>query len=112
MNKNTDRQEFLEVVALCGSTKFKEEFEKVNRALTLEGKIIISVGVFSHSEELLLTRIQKGILDKIHKRKIDMANSIMVLDVNRYIGDSTKGEIEYAEKQGKKVNYYSQYFDI
>lgn len=112
MNENTDRQKFLEVVALCGSTKFKEEFEKVNRALTLEGKIVISVGVFGHSEKLLLTKTQKEILDKIHRGKIDIADSIMVLDVNGYIGDSTKGEIEYAEMQGKKVNYYSQYFNI
>ena len=47
----------------------------------------------------------KEMLDDMHKRKIDMADEIFVINVNGYIGDSTKSEIEYATKQGKKVNY-------
>ena len=47
----------------------------------------------------------KEMLDDMHKRKIDMADEIFVINVNRYIGDSTKSEIEYAKKHGKKVNY-------
>ena len=47
----------------------------------------------------------KEMLDDMHKRKIDMADEIFVINVNGYIGDSTKSEIEYAKKHGKKVNY-------
>jgi len=105
------KNNFPEVVALCGSTRFKEEYEKVNRALTLEGKVVISVGVFGHSSSLLLTKAQKKMLDEIHRRKIDLANSIMVIDVDSYIGKSTENEIKYAQDMGKKVYYYSEYFE-
>ena len=44
----------------------------------------------------------------MHKRKIDMADEIFVINVNGYIGDSTKSEIEYANKTGKKVNYLEE----
>ena len=47
----------------------------------------------------------KEMLDDIHKRKIDMADEIFVINVGGYIGDSTRSEIEYAVKNGKKVNY-------
>lgn len=44
-------------------------------------------------------------LDNMHKRKIDMADAIYVINVGGYIGSSTRSEIEYAEKNGKKVMY-------
>ena len=47
----------------------------------------------------------KEMLDDMHKRKIDMADEIFVINVNGYIGESTKSEIEYAKLHGKKVNY-------
>ena len=101
------------VITLCGSTKFKNEFLKAQKDLTLKGNIVISVGLFGHSgdfevwenmDEGTLTKT-KEMLDDMHKRKIDMADEIFVINVNGYIGDSTKSEIEYAIKTGKKVNY-------
>ena len=101
------------VITLCGSTRFKDEFYKIQKDLTLKGNIVISVGLFGHSgdsevwenmDEGTLTKT-KEMLDDMHKRKIDMADEIFVINVNGYIGDSTKSEIEYATKQGKKVNY-------
>lgn len=47
----------------------------------------------------------KEMLDDMHKRKIDMADEIFVINVNGYIGESTKSEIEYAKSLGKRVNY-------
>ena len=47
----------------------------------------------------------KAMLDDMHKRKIDMADEIFVINVNGYIGESTKSEIEYATTTGKVVNY-------
>lgn len=101
------------VITLCGSTRFKDEFLKVQKELTLKGNIVISVGLFSHSgdsevwenmDEGTLTKT-KEMLDDMHKRKIDMADEIFVINVGGYIGDSTKSEIEYAKAHGKKVNY-------
>ena len=101
------------VVTLCGSTKFKKEFMEAQKKLTLEGNIVISVGLFGHSgdeevwenkDEGTLTKT-KEMLDDMHKRKIDMADSIYVINVGGYIGESTKSEIEYAKKNGKAVRY-------
>lgn len=104
------------VVTLCGSTRFKDEFYKVQKKLTLKGYIVISVGLYGHSgdtevwenmDEGTLTKT-KEMLDDMHKRKIDMADEIYVINVGGYIGESTKSEIEYAKKHGKKVNYLEQ----
>lgn len=101
------------VITLCGSTKFKDEFLRVQKELTLKGNIVISVGLFGHSgdnevwenmDEGTLTKT-KEMLDDMHKRKIDMSDEIFVINVNGYIGESTKSEIEYAISTGKKVNY-------
>ena len=101
------------VITLCGSTRFKDQFMETQKRLTLQGNIVISVGLFGHSgdsevwenmDEGTLTKT-KEMLDDMHKRKIDMADEIFVINVNGYIGESTKSEIEYAKKHGKKVNY-------
>ena len=101
------------VVTLCGSTRFKDEFMQAQKRLTLEGRIVISVGLFGHSgdsevwdgmDEGTLTKT-KEMLDDMHKRKIDMADGIYVINVGGYIGSSTRSEIEYALAHGKTVEY-------
>ena len=96
------------VITLCGSTKFKDEFIKAQKELTLAGNIVISVSLFGHSGD---TEVWddgvKEMLDDMHKRKIDMADEIMVISVNDYIGESTEKEIEYAKSKGKFIYYYN-----
>lgn len=93
------------VITLCGSTRFKDAFEHVNKVLTLQGNIVISVGVFVHEGDEKITEEQKAMLDDLHKRKIDMADEIFVVNAWAYIGESTKSEIEYAKAHGKPVRY-------
>lgn len=94
------------VITLCGSTRFKEQFLEAQKRLTLEGNIVISVGLFGHSgDEEVWTPGTKEMLDNMHKRKIDMADAIYVINVGGYIGSSTRSEIEYALQHGKKVMY-------
>ena len=92
------------VITLCGSTRFKEDFERVNRELTLMGNIVISVGCFGHAGDTF-TEEQKVMLDDIHKRKIDMADAIYVINKDGYIGSSTRSEIQYALRLGKQIIY-------
>lgn len=97
------------VITLCGSTRFKEEFIKAQKDLTLQGNIVISVGLFGHSgDNEVWTDDTKEMLDDMHKRKIDMADEIFVINVNGYIGASTKSEIEYAKRNGKIVRYLQE----
>ena len=79
---------------------------EVQKRLTLEGCIVISVDLFGHSgDEEVWKPGTKEMLDDMHLRKIDMADEIYVINVDGYIGESTKREIAYAEKTGKNVNY-------
>ena len=94
------------VITLCGSTRFKEQYMEVQKRLTLEGCIVISVGLFGHSgDEEVWKPSTKEMLDDMHLRKIDMADEIFVINVGGYIDESTRREIAYAEETGKKVVY-------
>lgn len=95
------------VITLCGSTKFKNEFEQKNKELTLASNIVISVGLFGHSGDII-TAYQKLMLDDLHKRKIDMADAIYVINKDGYIGRSTLSEIKYAKAAGKEVMYMEE----
>ena len=97
------------VVTLCGSTRFKDTFMEIQKRLTLQGYIVISVGLFGHAgDEEVWTEGIKEMLDDMHKRKIDMADEIFVINVGGYIGSSTRSEIEYARKTGKPVRYLEE----
>lgn len=104
------------VITLCGSTRFKDEFKETQKRLTLEGNIVISIGLFGHSgdnevwegmSEDTLTKT-KIMLDDMHKRKIDMADEIFVINVGGYIGNGTRSEIEYAISTKKEVHYLEE----
>jgi hypothetical protein len=75
--------------------------------LTLAGFIVLGVGSYPHYGHDL-TLEEKARMDELHKRKIDLADSVFVLDVDGYIGESTRSEIEYAEAHGKPVHYLSK----
>ena len=91
------------VITLCGSTRFKDEFIEIQRKLTLEGNIVISVGLFDYSGNI--TDKQKTMLNNMHKSKIDMADEIYVINKGGYIGESTRDEIEYAKSKKIPIKY-------
>ena len=94
------------VITLCGSTRFKDEFLEAQKRLTLEGNVVISVGLFGHSgDDEVWTEGVKDMLDRQHLAKIDLADEIFVINVGGYIGESTRREIAYAEFKGKSISY-------
>lgn len=93
------------VVCLCGSTKFKDAFAKAQFEETMKGYIVLSVGAFMHHDKILYRDGEKEMLDDLHKRKIDLADEILVVNVGGYIGESTRGEILYALGTGKDIRY-------
>ena len=54
----------------------------------------------------------KAMLDDMHKAKIDMSDEIFVINVDGYIGDSTRSEIEYAKRTGKAVRFLEPIEDM
>ena len=73
----TERTGEAKVVTLCGSTRFEADFAEVNRRLTLQGCVVLSLGVY-------------------------------VVDPGGYVGESTRGEIAYAQSLGTPVRYLSR----
>jgi hypothetical protein len=100
------------IVCLCGSTRFSEAFQKAQFEETLAGKIVLTIGcnmksdtgLFKDYSETELKEI-KIRLDELHKRKIDLADEVFILNVGGYIGESTKGELEYAKKHHKSIKF-------
>jgi hypothetical protein len=91
------------IVCLCGSTRFKDEYIAENRRLTLEGSIVLSVGLFANSGDAI-TEDQKQTLDELHLRKIDLSDEVLIVG-DGYVGLSTQREINYAKAQGKPVSF-------
>ncbi|QQE76338.1 hypothetical protein KDJ56_10650 [Brevibacillus composti] len=93
------------VVTLCGSTKFKKQFREAEANLTLKGRIVLSLGFFEQSDHIEVTEEQVQLFEWLHFHKIDMSDEIFVINVDGYIGESTRKEIEYATQRGKRVTY-------
>lgn len=103
------------IVCLCGSSRFYDEFQRANYDLTMAGEIVLSIGFYphataqhTHGEGVSHDSVEKVALDELHKRKIDLADYVYVLDVDGYVGDSTKSEIAYASEHGIPIRYLSR----
>lgn len=95
------------IVCLCGSTRFSEAFREANLRETLAGKIVLSVGCDTKSDDnLVLNEDVKEKLDELHLRKIDLADEVLILNVGGYIGESTSRELAYAVKNGKVIRMF------
>ena len=100
------------IVVLCGSTRFYDAFRQAEYERTMAGQIVLTCGFYPHSkaqhghgEGVGHDSAEKGALDELHKRKIDLADSVYVLNVGGYIGESTSSEIEYARTLDKPITY-------
>lgn len=105
-----DRVERPVIVCLCGSTRFYAAFQEANYAETMAGRIVLSVGHYPHSPqqahgESVSWVKQKLALDELHKRKIDLADEVLVLNVAGYVGESTRSEVLHADRTGKTVRW-------
>lgn len=103
------------IVCLCGSTRFWRVFQKASLAETLDGKIVLSIGAASGTDDDHFGNLSrekydqvKAELDELHLRKIDLADEVLILNVRGYIGESTQNELDYARQQGKKIRFLEQ----
>jgi hypothetical protein len=99
------------IVCLCGSTRFSDAYQEANLRETLAGRIVLTIGCNMRDAELFADKSEEELqhikedLDILHFHKINLADEILVLNVNGYIGESTRREIEYAMEQGKKIRW-------
>ena len=95
------------IVCLCGSIRFPDAWKKAHREESLAGKIVLSVGVMIHAGDSPIREDcpEKRLLDELHLRKIDLADEVLILNVNGYIGESTQRELTYALVEKKKIRF-------
>lgn len=103
-----------QIVVLCGSTRFRADFEAANLSETLAGRIVLMPGHFTHalSSESIFGHKEQHFgpevaaqLDELYKRKIDLSDEVLILNVGGYIGESTRSEVAYAQAQGKVIRW-------
>jgi hypothetical protein len=102
--KATDDPQRPKIVCLCGSTRFRDLMEEVAADFTRWGWIVVMPNVWDRSITGR-TSEEKAALDALHKRKIDLADLVFVVNPDDYVGDSTRGEIAYAVANGKPVQF-------
>ena len=96
----------MKVVTICGSYKLKKEMIDIAEKLTLEGNCVLMPNELSRNSKDDYTLEEALMIDKMHKEKIKLSDSILVINVNGYIGSSSKSEIEYAKNLNKEIIYY------
>lgn len=97
----------MKIITVCGSLKFQKEIMEISEKLELEGNCVLTPIYPTSSDKDAYTEEQVIILDKMHKEKIKLSDCILVVNVNNYIGNSTKSEIEFAKSLNKEIIYYT-----
>lgn len=97
----------MKVITICGSYKFKKEMVEIAEKTTLEGNCVLMPNELTKQGKDAYTEDEIIMIDKMHKEKIKLSDTILVVNVNGYIGSSTKSEIEYAKLLNKKILYYA-----
>jgi hypothetical protein len=103
---------FPTIVCLCGSTRFWREFQQINLQETLAGKIVLSIANVASSDAELFAGLSEQerkhvvkTLDELHFRKIELADEVLIINKEGYVGESTKRELEYAQRLGKVIRW-------
>lgn len=92
------------VVCLCGSTRFRAEYSQAFYDEEHAGRIVLSVPCYK-DDPCCKSAEDHAKLDRLHIAKIDLADEILVINARGYLGDSTRAEIAYARREGKRVRF-------
>lgn len=97
----------IKVITICGSMRYSKEMMKIAEELELKEGYAVIQCVYNIDGQRY-EGVDASILDKIHRRKIDISDAIYVVNIDGYIGNSTRKEIEYAKNNGKEVIYHEK----
>ena len=101
----------MKIITVCGSYKFKKEMTEITEKMALKGNCMLTPIELSRSKKEDYTEKEASMIDKMHKDKIRLADAILVVNVDGYIGSSTKSEIELAKSLNKEILYYTDLKD-
>lgn len=98
----------MKIITVCGSLRFYKEMMELTEKMELQGNcMLVPIYNPARSNKDDFTEEEALMLDKMHKERIKLADAILVVNVDGYIGNSTSKEIEYAKLLGKEVIYYT-----
>lgn len=97
----------MKIITMCGSLKFQKEMMELAEKMELEGNCMLVPIYPTNPDKDAYTEEEAEVLDKMHREKIKISDAILVVNVNNYIGSSTKSEIEYAKSLNKEIIYYT-----
>lgn len=100
----------MKIITICGSLRFKDEILDIAMKMELAGNCVLCP-IIPVGDKDAYSENDLEMLAKMHKEKIHLSDAILVVNVNNYIGDTTKDEIEYAKSLGKSIMYYSDMID-
>ena len=96
----------MKIITVCGSLRFQKEIMEITEQMDLQGNCMLSI-VYPTKDKDDYSEEEIMMLNKMHKERIRISDAILVVDVNHYIGESTRSEIEFAKSLNKEILYYT-----
>lgn len=96
----------MKIITVCGSLRFQKEIMEITEQMDLQGNCMLSI-VYPTKDKEDYSEEEIAMLNKMHKERIRISDAILVVDVNHYIGESTRSEIEFAKSMNKEILYYT-----
>ena len=100
----------MQILTICGSMKFEKEMKIISWSLECDYGFNVLQCIYNENNDSV-TDYQLENLKQSHFSKIDLSDSIYVVDINNYIGESVQKEISYAQSKGKNILYHSEFSD-
>ncbi len=98
----------MKTITICGSMRYVKEMLEVAEKIELQGNVVLLPLYNPWKKKRNYTKDEYNILEEVHKERIKLAEAILVVNVDNYIGESTSKEIEFAKKLGKEIIYYTE----
>lgn len=97
----------MKVITVCGSLRFQNEMSEIALKMELEGNCVLLPIFPINGNKDDYTEEEMTVLGKMHYERIKIADAILVVNVDNYIGNSTQKEIEFAKSLNKEIMYYT-----
>lgn len=97
----------MKIITICGSLRFMKEMMDISEKVELQGNCVLGPIYPTKPDKDAYTDEEVLILDKMHKERIKLSDAILVVNINNYIGSSTREEIEFAKSLNKEIIYYT-----
>lgn len=97
----------MKVITICGSMKYKKEMMEIGEKLGLKGNCILTPLFTTKQNKDEYTKEDIENLKLAHFKRIELSDTILVVNVDGYIGESTTLEMNHAKALGKEIIYYT-----